>query len=119
MNFRLFLPPALIASLFALTTFARTVPPSASGLHLDADASCPTGLCGFMSAATNPPAQPATCVVSGEKLGSMGKPVSYVHKEAGKPDRVITLCCTSCIDDFQKDPAKYLAKLDAAAAAKK
>jgi len=55
-----------------------------------------------------------TCVVSGEKLGSMGKPLQYVHHEAGKPDRTVLLCCESCVDDFKENPAKFLAKLDAA-----
>lgn len=59
-----------------------------------------------------------TCLVSDEKLGSMGDYVSYTHKEAGKPDRVIRVCCEGCIDDFKGDPAKYLKKLDAAAAKK-
>jgi hypothetical protein len=34
---------------------------------------------------------------------------------AGKPDRVIFLCCEGCIDDFKADPAKYLKKVDDAA----
>ena len=59
-----------------------------------------------------------TCVVSDEKLGGMGKPFEYVHKEAGKPDRVILLCCDGCVDDFKKEPAKYLKILDDAAKAK-
>lgn len=116
MKLRRLLPPALIASLLALTAFARVTTSSAtSGHHDAADSYCPTGLCSFMSAATNPTvATAATCVVSGEKLGSMGKPIQYVHKEAGKPDRIIQLCCATCIDDFKENPAKYLAKLDAA-----
>ncbi|HEY0946379.1 MAG TPA: hypothetical protein VGD81_13970 [Opitutaceae bacterium] len=70
------------------------------------------------------PAAPAdypltTCVVSGEKLGSMGKPYVHVHQEEGKPDRVVQFCCRGCIKDFKKDPAQYLAKLDAAEAAAK
>jgi YHS domain-containing protein len=60
-----------------------------------------------------------TCVVSGEKLGEMGAPYEYVHKEEGKPDRVVFFCCKPCTKDFQKEPAKYLAMIDAAAAAKK
>jgi hypothetical protein len=55
-----------------------------------------------------------TCVVSGEKLGSMGKPIEYVHRENGKPDRLVLLCCKTCVDDFQENPAKYLAKIDSA-----
>jgi YHS domain-containing protein len=50
------------------------------------------------------------CVVSGEKLGSMGK--SYVHNHEG---REVQFCCKSCLKDFNKDPQKYLKKLDAAA----
>lgn len=56
-----------------------------------------------------------TCVVSGDKLGSMGDFISYVHKEAGKPDREVRFCCEGCIEDFKADPKKFLAKLDAAA----
>src|SRR5688572_21097866 len=55
------------------------------------------------------------CVVSDESLGSMGDAVPYVHRVAGKPDRVIFMCCEGCIDDFKADPAKYLKKLDDAA----
>jgi hypothetical protein len=56
---------------------------------------------------------PATCVVSGDKIGEMGPPVHYVYKQAGKPDRDIEFCCKDCIADFEKDPVKYLAKWDA------
>jgi hypothetical protein len=61
---------------------------------------------------------PTTCIVSGDKLGEMGPPVHYTYKQAGKPDRQIEFCCKDCIADFEKDPAKYLAKLDARAAGK-
>lgn len=62
------------------------------------------------------PAYPlTTCVVSGEKLGGMGDSFEYIHKEAGKPDRRVLLCCEGCVDDFKKEPAKFLAKLDEAA----
>jgi hypothetical protein len=70
--------------------------------------------------AENPPAAAApaypltTCVVSGETLGQMGPPVDYVHKEDGKPDRLVKFCCKMCISSFKKNPAKYLAVLDAA-----
>ena len=57
-----------------------------------------------------------TCLVSDEPLGGHGDFISYTHKEAGKPDRVIRLCCDGCIDDFKKEPVKFLAKLDAAEA---
>ena len=59
-----------------------------------------------------------TCVVSGDKLEvtSMGAPVDYIHKEAGKADRLVRFCCKDCVKDFKKDPAKYLKKIDDAAA---
>ncbi|MCU0793380.1 MAG: hypothetical protein MUE42_11155 [Opitutaceae bacterium] len=57
-----------------------------------------------------------TCVVSGEALGSMGDAYVHLHKETGKPDRKVRLCCKGCLKKFTKDPAKYLGKLDAAAA---
>ena len=55
-----------------------------------------------------------TCVVSGGKLGGMGKPVAYVYKQAGQPDRTVMFCCKACIRKFEKEPAKFLARLDAA-----
>ena len=58
------------------------------------------------------------CVSSGEPLGSMGKAPEYIYRVDGKPDRLVLFCCSGCEEDFMKDPAKHLAKLDAAAAAK-
>lgn len=57
-----------------------------------------------------------TCVVSGKKLGSMGKPYDYVHQQDGQPDRLVRFCCRGCVGTFKKDPARYLQLLDAAAA---
>ncbi|MEO6243953.1 MAG: hypothetical protein ABIQ12_00850, partial [Opitutaceae bacterium] len=57
-----------------------------------------------------------TCLVSDEPLGGHGDFIAYTHKEAGKPDRLLRFCCDGCIDDFKKEPAKFLAKLDAAEA---
>jgi YHS domain-containing protein len=54
-----------------------------------------------------------TCVVSGEKLGSMGEPVDYLHD-----GRLVRFCCKGCIKGFHKDPEKFLKKLDAASKAK-
>lgn len=56
------------------------------------------------------------CAVSGEELGSMGEPFDYIHKEEGKPDRLVRMCCDGCVKKFKKDPAKYLARIDAAKA---
>eukprot|EP01035_Chromulina_nebulosa_P065202 gene65202-89212_t len=60
-----------------------------------------------------------TCLVSDEGLSSMGEAVGYIHRATGQPDRVIFVCCEGCIDDFKANPAKFLAKVDAAAKAKK
>jgi YHS domain-containing protein len=51
-----------------------------------------------------------TCVVSGEKLGGMGEPVSFDYE-----GREIILCCKSCRKDFDKEPKKFVAKVDEAA----
>ncbi len=51
-----------------------------------------------------------TCVVSGEKLDAMGEPYVFTHD-----GREIKLCCKSCLKDFNKTPAKYVAKVDEAA----
>ena len=49
------------------------------------------------------------CVVSDEKLDSMGKPYVFTHES-----REIKLCCESCLKDFKKNPAKYVKKIEAA-----
>ena len=61
-----------------------------------------------------------TCMVSEDKLeeGDMGPPQDMVYRQEGEPDRLVRLCCTHCIRDFNKDPAKFLKAIDDAAAAK-
>lgn len=54
-----------------------------------------------------------TCVVTGEKIGSMGDAIVVVRE-----GREIKFCCRGCIKDFDKDPAKYLKKIDDAEQAK-
>ena len=52
-----------------------------------------------------------TCVVSGEKLGGdMGEPYVFTYE-----GREIKLCCKSCKKDFDKETAKFVAKVDEAA----
>jgi copper chaperone CopZ len=46
------------------------------------------------------------CIVSDEKLGSMGEPVVFVYK-----DQEIKLCCKACRKDFDADPQKFLEKI--------
>lgn len=49
------------------------------------------------------------CIVSDESLGDMGEPVVFVYK-----GQEIKLCCKECRNDFDKDPAKFIKKLEAA-----
>jgi YHS domain-containing protein len=51
------------------------------------------------------------CIVSGEKLGEMGEPVTYNYK-----GRTIKFCCNHCVETFEKSPEMYIAKIDSAAA---
>jgi YHS domain-containing protein len=59
------------------------------------------------------------CLTSDEKLGSMGDNAEFIYREQGKGDRLVVFCCAGCEEDFLKEPAKYLAKIDAAAKQKK
>ena len=59
-----------------------------------------------VAAATPCAAKPyplATCLVSGEKLGEMGKSFEIVYE-----GQQIKFCCKNCAPKFAKDPAKYL-----------
>ena len=49
------------------------------------------------------------CLVSDEDLNSMGKPYVFTHE-----GREIKMCCKSCLKDFNKEPAKYIKKLEEA-----
>lgn len=52
-----------------------------------------------------------TCVVSDEEINDKGDMKPYAFVEDG---REVKLCCKSCLKDFKKDKAKYMAKIDAA-----
>ncbi|HET7625719.1 MAG TPA: hypothetical protein VFM25_10695, partial [Verrucomicrobiae bacterium] len=51
------------------------------------------------------------CMVSGDKLGEMGKPFVMEYK-----GQEIKLCCKNCKKDFDKNPAKYIKKIKEAEA---
>lgn len=61
-----------------------------------------------------------TCAVSGDKFegGDMGTPQEFTYTEAGKPDLFVRFCCKDCVKDFNKEPAKYIAMIQEAAAKK-
>jgi hypothetical protein len=46
------------------------------------------------------------CVISDETLGEMGKPVKVTHEGTD-----VYLCCKGCIEDFEKEPAKFAQKV--------
>jgi YHS domain-containing protein len=50
-----------------------------------------------------------TCPVSGDKLGGMGTPFVFEYK-----GQEVKLCCKDCKKDFDKDPAKYIKKIEVA-----
>jgi YHS domain-containing protein len=52
-----------------------------------------------------------TCIISGDKLGEMGDPFVYAYK-----GREIKFCCKGCLKDFNKDPEKYVKKIEEAEA---
>ncbi|MDR2674542.1 MAG: hypothetical protein LBC18_06670 [Opitutaceae bacterium] len=71
---------------------------------------------GFAAAAEGVPADYplGTCIVLDSKLGAMGKPYAHIHKAEGRPGRTVYFCCKGCLPAFEKEPAKYLKKLDGA-----
>ena len=50
-----------------------------------------------------------TCPVSGDKLGEMGKPFVFEYK-----GQEVKLCCKDCKAKFDKEPAKYIKKIEEA-----
>ena len=49
-----------------------------------------------------------TCPVTGQPLGSMGKPIAV-----SVGDQRIYVCCAGCVDAVKSSPQKYLAKTTA------
>ena len=93
--------------IFALTVPFLVLPLAGEASDTNAAAATP---------ATPPkPDKLTTCPVSGEKLdGDMGKPYVFVYQ-----GQEVKLCCPGCKKDFDKDPAKYIKKIQDAAVAKK
>ncbi len=48
-----------------------------------------------------------TCIVSDNDLDSMGEQASFVYQ-----GQTVKVCCKACIAKFEKNPAKYLKKLE-------
>jgi hypothetical protein len=51
----------------------------------------------------------ATCVISKQKLGSMGEPIDYIVA-----NRLVRFCCGGCAGTFNRAPAAHLATVDKA-----
>ncbi len=51
------------------------------------------------------------CPVSGEKISDIiksgMKPATYEYK-----GKIYTFCCAACIEDFKKEPEKYIKKIE-------
>jgi YHS domain-containing protein len=59
---------------------------------------------------TDAPAKPyplKTCIVSDNDLDSMGEQASFVYQ-----GQTIKVCCKPCIAKFEKNPPKYLKKIE-------
>ncbi len=52
------------------------------------------------------PYTPDTCIVTDNKLGSMGTPITKVYG-----DQEVKFCCKPCIAKFEKEPQRYLKKI--------
>jgi len=88
-----------------------------AGLALAATALMSTATAADTNSAAATPPKPdklATCPVSGDKLGEMGKPYVFVYQ-----GQEVKLCCSGCKKDFDKNPAPFLKKIQDAAAEKK
>ncbi len=46
------------------------------------------------------------CIVTDNKLGSMGKPVTQVYN-----GQTVKFCCKPCVREFDAEPEKYLKKI--------
>jgi len=68
-------------------------------------ASCASTTSGGMTSGTKPYTKDV-CLVTGNKLGSMGTPVTLVHE-----GQEVKLCCRPCVAKFKADPPRYLANL--------
>ena len=55
-----------------------------------------------------------SCMITGDKLGgAMGKPVDLIYQ-----NRLVRFCCPDCVKDFNKDPDKFVTKLNEAVIAR-
>jgi Cu(I)/Ag(I) efflux system membrane fusion protein len=87
----------------AKTAAPDAAAPDAAAAKSDAPSE---GLAGLSEADRALAVAQRVCPVSGELLGSMGKPFKVTVK-----GRTFFLCCDGCQEELNKDPDKFLAKL--------
>jgi hypothetical protein len=61
---------------------------------------------GTGTSATVKPYPLDTCIVTDNKLGSMGTPITKVYG-----DQQVKFCCKPCIAKFENNPERYLTKI--------
>ena len=115
--------PTLLTSLALLAAVPAVA--ESTRAQKDGSSSSPTAEAGKLTKVTEADAAWAekarqsyplqVCVVSDEKLGSMGDSPQYIYRVSGQADRLVVFCCDGCEEDFLKSPATHVAKLDAAA----
>ncbi len=65
-----------------------------------------TGATGGTTPAKVKPYPSDLCIVTDNKLGSMGDPITIVHN-----GQEVKFCCQPCVAKFKADPGRYLSKL--------
>jgi hypothetical protein len=102
-NFRLLIA-SLLGAAFVITTCSAS-----AAEQKDQKDPAPAPAPAATKASKAKPYALKTCLVSDEKLGGdMGEPYTFTYK-----DREIKLCCKDCRKDFDKNPAKFMKKLEA------
>ncbi|QTN33869.1 hypothetical protein HZ994_16635 [Akkermansiaceae bacterium] len=69
-------------------------------------ASCASGTSGTAGSGNVVPYTSQTCAVSGNKLGSMGDPVTKVYG-----NKEVKFCCKPCVAKYEKNPEKYASNI--------
>lgn len=87
------------------TMLAITAPVLLAGILVLLQAGCATNP-GRSTQTAAKPYPLGYCLVTGDKLGEMGAPVSTIYE-----GQEIKFCCKDCVRDFNKDPDKFLKKL--------
>jgi hypothetical protein len=69
-------------------------------------ASCAASSSGGMASSGVKPYTKDVCLVTGNKLGSMGTPITMNYQ-----GQEVKVCCKPCVAKFNADPQRYLSKL--------